>query len=137
MKLCCELVKRRNQLTGHGAIVDVRTVYRKIPIISPGLIFVQKALVLGLFSGELIFGGAYYWKEFCVSKWVGLDNKNSLKTATTNSPWAYLREGLLSEGFLRLRFGGLILGKEGFFFFWRWGEGEGEGGGGLLRYNIR
>ena len=35
--------------------------------------------MLGLFSGELIFGGAYYWKEFCVSKWVRLDNKNSLK----------------------------------------------------------
>ena len=51
--------------------------YRKIPIISPGLIFVQKAFSVGLFSGELIFGGAYYGKEFCVSKWVGLDNKNS------------------------------------------------------------
>ena len=54
--------------------------YLKIPIISPGLIFVQKAVLLGLFLGELIFGGAYYWKEFCVSKWVGLDNK----TATTS-----------------------------------------------------
>ena len=40
--------------------------YRKIPIISPGLIIVQKAVLLGLFSGELIFGGAYYWKEFSV-----------------------------------------------------------------------
>ena len=66
-------------------------------------------------------------KEFCVSKWAGLDNKNSLKhyennlkqlkTASTNNPWAYIREGLLSEGFLLLRFifwdlfsGGLILG---------------------------
>ena len=46
---------------------------------SPGLVFVQKAFLLGLFLGELIFGGAYYWKEVCVSKWVGLDNKNSLK----------------------------------------------------------
>ena len=53
--------------------------YRKIPIISPGLIFVQKAFLLGLFSGELIFGRACYRKEFCVSKWVGLNNKNSLK----------------------------------------------------------
>ena len=51
--------------------------YRKIPIISPGLIFVQNAFLLRLFSGELIFGWAYYWQEFCVSKWVGLDNKNS------------------------------------------------------------
>ena len=24
---------------------------------------------MGLFSGELIFGGAYYWREFCVSKY--------------------------------------------------------------------
>ena len=92
------------------------TFYRKIPIISPGPIFVQKAFLVCLFSGELIFGGAYYWKEFCVSKWVGLDNKNGLKhyenslkqlkTASTNSPWPYIREGLLSEGFLRLRFWG-------------------------------
>ena len=43
-------------------------VYRKIPIISPGLIFVQKAFLLGLFSGELIFGGTYYWKEFLCFK---------------------------------------------------------------------
>ena len=73
--------------------------------------------MLGLFSRELIFGGAYYWKEFCVSKWVGLDNK----TASTNSPWAYIREGLLSEGFLRLRFGGLIFGRANF-------RGGGDGG---------
>ena len=89
--------------------------YRKIPIISRGLIFVQKDFLLGLFSGELIFGGAYYWKEVCVSKWVGLDRKISLKqlkTASNNSSWAYIREGLLSEEFLRLRLegGGLIIG---------------------------
>ena len=51
--------------------------WRKIPIINPGLIIVQKAFLVGLFSGELIFGGAYYWREFYVSKWVGLDTKNS------------------------------------------------------------
>ena len=55
------------------------TKYCKISIISPGLIFVQKTFLLVLFSGELIFGGAYHWKEFCISKWVGLHNKNSLK----------------------------------------------------------
>ena len=37
--------------------------------------------------------------------------QNGLKTASTNSPWAYIREGLLSEGYLRLRFGGLIFGR--------------------------
>ena len=51
----------------------------KIPIISPRLVFVQKAFLVGLFSRELIFGGAYYWREFCVSKWVGLDSENGLK----------------------------------------------------------
>ena len=51
--------------------------YRKIPIMSPGLIFVQKAFLLCLFLGELIFGGACYRKEFCVSKWVGFVNKDS------------------------------------------------------------
>ena len=93
--------------------------YRKIPIISPGLIFVQKAFLLGLFLGEIIFGGVYYWKELCVSNWVGFDNKNSLKhyennkTASTNSPWAYIQEGLLLEGFLHLRFEGHF--REGLF----------------------
>ena len=54
--------------------------YRKIPLISPGVILVvQKAVLLGLFSGELIFEGAYYWKELYVSKWVRLDNDNHVK----------------------------------------------------------
>ena len=83
----------------------------KLPIISPGLIFVQKAFFLGLFSGELTFRGACYRKKFCFSKWVGLDNK----TATSNRQWAYIREGLLSEGYLRQRFGGLIFGRA---YFW-------------------
>ena len=92
-------------------------------------VFVQKAVLLGLFSGELIFGGCCYWKEFCVSIWVELDNK----TASNNSVWAYIWEGLLSEGFLRLRFGGLIFGRAYFllllllFFFFFF-----LGGGGLI-----
>ena len=58
----------------------------EILIMSSGLIFVQlKAFVLGLFSGELNFRGAYYLREFCISKWVGLDNKSSLKHED-NSP---------------------------------------------------
>ena len=39
---------------------------RRIPIICPGLISVQKTFLLGLFTEELIFGRTYYWKEFCV-----------------------------------------------------------------------
>ena len=31
-------------------------------MVSPGLIFVQKAVLQGLFSRELISGGAYHWK---------------------------------------------------------------------------
>ena len=114
-------------LLDHGAQVHycMMKKYHKILIISPGLIFVQKAFLTGLFLGELIFGGAYYWKEFCISNWVGLDNKNSLKyyrnslkqlkTASTNIPWANIREDVLSEGILRLRFGGLIFGSTCFW----------------------
>ena len=50
--------------------------YRKIPIIISG------PLLVGLFSGRLTLGGAYYQKEFCASKWVRLDNKNSVKDSS-------------------------------------------------------
>ena len=39
----------------------------------------SKGFLVGFFSGELFFGGAYYWREFCVLKWAGLDNKKGLK----------------------------------------------------------
>ena len=99
------------------------------------------AFLLGLFLGELIFGGAYYWKEFCVSKWVGLGNQNKVKLR---------KQPKTVRG--RLYSGGLIIGRifssEIFFFFW-WGGGVifgrayffvGGGGGGwgliigILRY---
>ena len=52
--------------------------YHKIPIISPALIFFQNwAFLLDLFLGELTSGRAYYWKEFCILKWVWFVNKNS------------------------------------------------------------
>ena len=59
------------------------------------------------FSAGLIFG-AYFiiGRNFAFQN--GLDL--TIKTANSNSPWAYIREGLLSEGFLRLRFGGLLSG---------------------------
>ena len=79
------------------------------------------SVLLGLFSGELIFGRTYYWKEFCVSKWVDLDDK----TASTNSPWTYIWEGLLSKRFLLLRFGGIIFWRAYFFFFFFGGVGGG------------
>ena len=83
------------------------------------IILFKRLFCWAYFRGWFFFGGAYYWKEFCISKWVGFDNKNSithygnsvLKTASTNSQWAYVQEGLLSEGFLCLTFGGLIFGR--------------------------
>ena len=105
--------------------------YRKIPIISPGLIFVQKVFLLVLFSGELIFGAAYYWKEFCVSKRVGLDNKNGVKHCENSLKQlaltvhgiifgrAYFRKVFCVRDLWGLFSGGLI------FFFW-------GGGGGLI-----
>ena len=41
--------------------------YRKIPNVSPGLIKVSKHFLVGLYSGGLIFGGAYIRRAFCVS----------------------------------------------------------------------
>ena len=73
---------------------------------------------MSLFSEGLFIG-----RNFAFQNGLG----STIKTASTNSPWAYIREGLLSEGFVRLRFGGLILGRAYF---------GGEGGGliiGILR----
>ena len=91
--------------------------YRKIQIISPGLITVQKAALLGLFSGEFIFGGAYLLGVLRLKMgWVSQQKQPKTlwkqpKTANTNSLWVYIREGLLSEGFLRLRFRGAYFRK--------------------------
>ena len=80
--------------------------YRKNPIVSPGLICPENffgGLFLGGWRG---WGEAYYWKEFCVSKWIGLDNKNSLKQ--------FLKQATLTAaGFSSLAFiysGGLMVG---------------------------
>ena len=78
--------------------------YRKIPIISPGLIFVEKAFSLGLFSGELIFGGAYYWSEFKVLNFI-FERAYYRKDEFTSEIWREYLRGLiikeaLSHGFL-------------------------------------
>ena len=87
------------------------------------VIFVQKAFLLGLFSGSLFSEGLIIGGNFAFH--IGLDS--TIKTASTNSPWAYIREGLLWEGYLRLRFGGLIFRRAYLFvYFIFWG---GEGGG--------
>ena len=92
--------------------------YHKIPIISPGLIFVQKAVLLGLFRGCLYSEELITGRNFAFQNGLGLTIKH-LKTlrkqpnitATTYSQGAYLRESLLSKGFLRLSFEGLIFGR--------------------------
>ena len=74
----------------------------------------------------LIIGG-----NFAFQNWLGLMIKRpqkQLQIASTNSPWAYIQEGLLLEGFLHLRFGGLIFGRA--FFF----RGGGGGVGLLLEF---
>ena len=64
--------------------VSSNKTYCKIPRISPGLSFVQKAFLplkrlfgWACFRGSLFSEG--YWREFRVSKLVGRDNKNSSK----------------------------------------------------------
>ena len=85
--------------------------YRKIAIISPGLIFVQKAFSVGLYLGSLFSEGLIIGGNFAFQN--GLDL--TMKTVSTKSPWAYIWEGLLSEGYLRLRCGGLIFRRA---YFW-------------------
>ena len=84
--------KERFRVRGH--------IYHKILIISPGLIFVHKAVLLGLFSGSLFLEGLKHYE-------------NSLKQCKR------IWDCLLSEGFLRLRFRGLIFRRA--FFFGRGG----------------
>ena len=58
-----------------------------------------------MLEGILRFKNSLKHKDFSLKQ---------LNSANPNSPWAYIREGLLSEGFLRLRFGGSFSG--GFIF---------------------
>ena len=71
------------------------TIYkcRKIPIISPGFIFVRKAVLLGLFSGELIIGGNFEFQNgLDLTAKTALTTTTSwlkqLKTTKPNSLWA-------------------------------------------------
>ena len=103
--------------------------YRKIPKIGPGAHILQRPFLRGLFFFEvLIFGGAYLWREICVSKLIGLALGVGSKFTVfalfyfvfegyfpSTSPRGEARGGLyLDVGFLRYRFGGLING--GAFF---------------------
>ena len=78
--------------------------YRKIPVISSGLIFVQRTFCWIYFRGNLFSEGLIIGGNFAFQYAMGL----TIKIVNPSSPWAYIREGLLSEGYLRLRFGGLF-----------------------------
>ena len=103
-------------------------IYRKNPKISPGAYIFQRPFLRGLFMEGLIFGGAYLWREICVSKSIGLALCLEGNLPFLLSFTLYLREnfqlqvpgeggggGLYLEGrfngwFLRYEFGGLIHG---------------------------
>ena len=51
--------------------------FRDVPGYSGMFQNVPECSMFRVLSTALIFGGAYYWKEFCISKWVWLVNKNS------------------------------------------------------------
>ena len=84
--------------------------YCKISIVSPELIFVQKAFLVGLFVGELIFRGV-----------ITGENVNSLKQLTLAV------HGLIYRGMLII---GRIFASE------IWGGGFGRWGGGWLIIRI-
>ena len=73
--------------------------------------------MLGLLPGSLFSKGLIIGRNFAFQNELGLTTKTLRKqpkqliAASTNSPWANIREGLLSEGFLRLRLEGLIFGR--------------------------
>ena len=58
-----------DKVYNHGKILlksllrTVKSTYRKIPIISPGLIFVQRAFLLGLFAEGLIIRGNFAFQN--------------------------------------------------------------------------
>ena len=64
--------------------------YRKIPNISPGLIKVRKPFFGGLYSGGLMFGGAYIRKAFCVSMFVS----SLVKAITISMKYRYYKKKL-------------------------------------------
>ena len=62
--------------------------YRAIPIISPGL---TELFCWAYFRWSLFLEGLVIGRNFSFQNGFGL----SIKTASNNSPWAYIREGLL------------------------------------------
>ena len=91
--------------------------YHKIPITSPGLYLFKRLFRWAYFHGRLFSEGLIIGGNFTFQN--GLDltvktayyNKNNKPyTADLNSPWAYIREGLFSEGFIFFLGGGAYYG---------------------------
>ena len=94
---------------------------------SPGAYIFQRPFSRGLFLEGLIFGGAYLWREICVSKSIGLalQLKGNLpflpcctlylraiskyKPPPEGGGVAYIWWGDLTEGSLRYQSGGIYL----------------------------
>ena len=92
-------------------------------IISPGAYIFQRSFLRGVFLEGLIFGGAYVWREICVSNqlgWLVVGRKLTIfalfylvfegKFQVQAPPGAFIGRGDLTKGFLRYDFGGLIFG---------------------------
>ena len=75
------------------------------------LYFFKRLFWWAYFRGSLFSEGLIIARSFAFQNGLGL----TIKTAKSNSPWAYIWEGLLSEGYLRLRFGELFFGRA---YFW-------------------
>ena len=114
-------------------MLHLQFTYCKIPIISPGLYLFKRLFCWAYFPGSLFSEGLIIGRNFAFQNGFGLTIKTAqhtaitnslkqLKTVSTNSPWAYIREGLFSEGLV-------------FFlcFLGGGGGGGGEGGGGYYR----
>jgi hypothetical protein len=103
-----------------------KSLYRKPPTISPGLIYFRKQFLMSLYKGGLytgglntaglIYSGAYTWTIFCVYKQVGhkqVSHKQENKHVLSNVAGlilyrrTYFREGLIFWGVI---FGRLIFG---------------------------
>ena len=79
--------------------------YRKIPIM--GFYLFKRLSCWAYFRGSLFSEELIIGRNFAFQNGLGF----TIKSFNPNSPWAYIWEGLLSEGYLRLRFGGLIFGR--------------------------
>ena len=106
-----ELVLCKDSLSscGHASAINNHTSssYTTVIYYTMGLRLFWWAYFRGsLFLEGLIIGGNFVFQNGLVL---------TIKTANSNSPWAYIREGLLLEGYLRWRSGGLIFGRA---YFW-------------------